>query len=280
MKLRLIAVLLILSLLCLAACKKQPSPAADPTAAPAAPADAETPEGGESEDPLSPEAEVVEFEFKPVTVDTKNFSSFKKALEDDAADEITVDKDIDVTENIMLDRTIIIPKGVTVTVKSGVVLYVDNGLIENSGVIVVEGASDKAAAANLAITGGGGLLNTGTVLFSASSVTPQTQSPIGGLLRLNGGTLTNEGTVRFAGGSDVYQGGAGDITSDSAFENFGTVELEGGFLSVSGRLINDTGASMNVGSTIYTGGDAAFENMGTLTGTGTVNGVPAAEYGN
>ena len=68
------------------------------------------------------------------------------------------------------------------------------------------------------------------------------------------------------------------MTADSAFENFGTVELEGGFLSVSGRLINDTCATMNVGSAIYTGSEAVFDNMGTLTGTGTVNGTPVAEY--
>ncbi len=279
MKLRLITGLLILSLLCAAACKKHPSPAPDPGTAPAS-------SGTGSQDvesaAASPEPEVVEFEFVPVAVDTKNFSSFKQALEGETADEITVDKDIDVTETILLDRTVIIPAGVTVTVKPGIVLYVDNGLLENSGSIVVEGATDKAAAAMLAITGGGGLLNgnTGTVLFSASSVTPQTQSPIGGLLRLNGGTLTNEGTVRFAGGGDVYQGGAGDVTADSAFENFGTVELEGGFLSVSGRLINDTGATMNVGSAIYTGSEAVFDNMGTLIGTGTVNGTPVTEFAN
>ncbi len=104
MKLRLIAGLLILSLLCVAACKKQPSPAPDPSAAPASSGTEEqNVEGAEA----SPEPEVVEFEFVPVAVDTKNFSAFKEALEGETADEITVDKDIDVTETILLDLSLI-----------------------------------------------------------------------------------------------------------------------------------------------------------------------------
>jgi len=220
-------------------------------------------------------------EFVPVSADAADFDAFKKALADDSVDEILLEKNVAVTEMITLDKTVIVAEGVTLSIEAGVDFYVDNGLLENNGEVVVMGAPDAASRpAALAIVNGGGMLNNGTLTLAASPIGEDTPDPKGGQLRLNGGSLDNNGAVRFSAGQVLYAGGVGDISAEGAFLNNGTVTVDGCFLKITGRFVNSTGATLSTETTIYVEGNAEFDNSGTLSGSGMINQTPIAQYEN
>lgn len=217
-------------------------------------------------------------EFIPVGADAANFADFKKMLADDAIDEIKLDKDVEITENVTVEKTVIISEGVTLSVAPGAVLYVDNGLIDNAGSIVIMGA-DSAEAPNtgvFAIVNGGGVVNKGSMAMMASAAETASDNPLGGQLRLQGGTIENSGTVYFYAGPVNTSGGVGDVGADGAFLNSGLVQVDGNFLRITGQFVNDGQLVSN--AIIYVEGASGFENNGSLTGTGTVNDTPAAQY--
>lgn len=219
-------------------------------------------------------------EFVPVGANAADFDAFKAALGDDAIDEIVLDKDVEITESLTIDKSVTVAEGVTLSIARGAELYVDNGLIDNKGSIVVMGA-DNADAPNcgvLAIINGGGVSNAGSVALMASTVEAESANALGGQLRLQGGTLENAGTVYFYAGPVGSSGGVGDVSADGAFLNTGLVQVDGNFLRITGRFVNETGGQLVSNATVFVEGGAEFENNGTLTGTGKINDQTVAEY--
>ena len=238
--------------------------------------------GEEAPAPAGDEIEVApDVEFVPVSADAADFEAFQKALADDTVDEILLEKNVTVTEAVTMDKTVIVAEGVTLTLEGGVDFFVDNGLLENNGTLVVTGAVDAASRpAALAIVNGGGMLNNGTLILAASQISEDTADPKGGQLRLNGGSLDNNGTVTFSAGQVPYAGGVGDISAEGAFLNNGTVTVDGCFLKITGRFVNSLGATLSTETIIYVEGNAEFDNSGTLAGAGIINQTPIAQYEN
>ena len=138
--------------------------------------------GEEAPAPAGDEIEVApDVEFVPVSADAADFEAFQKALADDTVDEILLEKNVTVTEAVTMDKTVIVAEGVTLTLEGGVDFFVDNGLLENNGTLVVTGAADAASRpAALAIVNGGGMLNNGSLILNKgkSSAPAPTPAPV------------------------------------------------------------------------------------------------------
>jgi hypothetical protein len=157
-----------------------------------------------------------------------------------------------------------------VTVNRGNDFYIEGKLI-NNGTINVMGAdtikTDFINYSVLSIQTGGTLNNNGAINLEASPLTDTSDNgPIGGQLRVNGGTLYNTGSIFLKYGLVNTHGGMA-VVIDGAFDNGGLVIVDGFFLRVDkGSFTNNAGAVVINNSHIFTGDAGIFTNKGTLNG--------------
>ena len=102
---------------------------------------------------------------------------------------------------------------------------------------------------------------------AASLSDRQDRGPVGGQLRVFGGTFDNNGSVYLEAGAVNTHGGI-VVVENAAFNNKATFVLDGFFLRVNeeGIFNNVDGAVVINNSTIITEGTGVFHNNGTLSG--------------
>lgn len=209
---------------------------------------------------------------KPAAVTVSSFEGLKAALSDSAAKEIAIDS---VGTPLVITDAVTIPAGVTVTVNRGNDFYIE-GTLTNNGTINVMGANsikpDFINYAVLTVKMGGTLQNNGAINLEASPLEDKGDyGPIGGQLRISGGTLDNKGSVFLKYGSVNTHGGMA-VVIDGAFNNLGLVIVDGFFLRVDkGRFVNSAGAVVINNTSIFAGGEGVFTNNGTLSGASIKN---------
>lgn len=203
----------------------------------------------------------------PDPVSVSSLEELSSALSDSSVKAITIDS---IGTPLIITGEVTIPRGVTVTVSCGNDFYIEGTLV-NNGVINVMGADSITADfinySVLCVQAGGVLQNNGSInLLSAVLEDTSDHGPVGGQLRVIGGTLTNKGSVYLKRGLINTYGGLADII-DGSFINDALVIVDGFFLRVSsGSFINNTGAVVINNTTILAEGEGEFTNNGTLSG--------------
>ncbi len=200
-------------------------------------------------------------------VSVSSFEALKSALSDSSVKAITIDS---IGTPVVITGEVTIPAGVTVTVSRGNDFYIE-GKLTNNGTINVMGAdaikTDFINYSVLSVQTGGTLNNNGAINLEASSLEDTSDNgPIGGQLRVNGGTLYNTGSVFLKYGLVNTHGGMA-VVIDGAWSNSGFVIVDGFFLRVDkGSFTNNAGAVVINNSHIFTGDEGTFTNNGTLSG--------------
>jgi len=208
---------------------------------------------------------VGEKEQKAVSV--SSFEALKSALSDSSVKAITIDS---IGTPVVITGQVTIPASVTVTVSRGNDFYIE-GTLTNNGTINVMGADSITADfinySVLSVQTGGTLQNNGVINLEASPLEDTSDNgPIGGQLRVNGGTLYNTGSVFLKYGLVNTHGGMA-VVIDGAWSNSGFVIVDGFFLRVDkGSFANNAGAVVINNSHIFTGDEGTFTNNGTLSG--------------
>lgn len=206
-------------------------------------------------------------ETTPAAVSVSSFEALKSALSDNSVKAITIDS---IGTPVVITGAVTIPAGVTVTVNRGNDFYVE-GTLTNNGTINVMGAdsisTDFINYSVLSMQTGGMLQNNGAINLEASLLEDTSDNgPIGGQLRVNGGTLNNDGSVFLKYGLVNTHGGMA-VVIDGAFNNDGLVIVDGFFLRVdNGSFVNNVGAVVINNSHIFAGDEGTFTNNGTLSG--------------
>ncbi|MPM14812.1 hypothetical protein SDC9_61176 [bioreactor metagenome] len=206
-------------------------------------------------------------ETNPTAVSVSSFEALKSALSDSSVKAITIDS---VGTPVAITGEVTIPAGVTVTVSRGNDFYIE-GKLTNNGTINVMGAdaikTDFINYSVLSVQTGGTLLNNGAINLEASPLEETSDNgPIGGQLRVNGGTLNNKGSVFLKYGLVNTHGGMA-VVIDGTFNNNGLVIVDGFFLRVdNGSFVNNASAVVINNSHIFTGDEGTFTNNGTLSG--------------
>ena len=204
---------------------------------------------------------------EPTGKSVSSFEALKAALSDSSVKAITIDS---VGTPVVITGEVTIPAGVTVTVSRGNDFYIE-GKLTNNGTINVMGADaitkDFINYSVMSIQTGGILNNNGAINLEASPLEDTSDNgPIGGQLRVNGGTLYNTGSVFLKYGLVNTHGGMA-VVIDGAWNNSGLVIVDGFFLRVdNGAFVNNSGAVVINNSHIFTGGKGTFTNSGKLSG--------------
>lgn len=205
---------------------------------------------------------------KPAVVTVSSFEALKSALMDNSVKVITIDS---VGTPVVVTGEVTIPAGVTVTVNRGNDFYIE-GTLTNNGTINVMGAdsisTDFINYSVLSVQTGGTLQNNGAINLQASLLEDTSDyGPIGGQLRVNGGTLNNKGSVFLKYGLVNTHGGMA-VVIDGAFNNSGLVIVDGFFLRVDkGSFINNASAVVINNTNIFAENEGLFTNNGTISGS-------------
>lgn len=206
-------------------------------------------------------------ETKSAAVSVSSFAALQTALADSSVKAITVNS---VGTPVIVKGNVTIPAGVTVTISRGNDFYIE-GTLTNNGTINVMGADsispDFINYSVMSVQNGGIVQNNGAINLEASALKDTADyGPIGGQLRVNGGTLQNKGSVFLKYGLVNTHGGMA-VVIDGAFKNSGLVIVDGFFLRVDkGSFLNNAGAIVINNSHIFAGGEGTFTNNGTLSG--------------
>ena len=204
---------------------------------------------------------------EPTAVSVSSFEALKSALSDSTVKAITINS---IGTPVVITGEVTIPVGVTVTVSRGNDFYIE-GKLTNNGTINVMGAdsikTDFINYSVLSVQTGGTLQNNGAINLEASSLDDTSDNgPIGGQLRVNGGTLYNTGSVFLKYGLVNTHGGMA-VVIDGAWNNSGLVIVDGFFLRVDkGAFVNSACAVVINNSHIFTGDEGTFTNSGTISG--------------
>ncbi|MPN14873.1 hypothetical protein SDC9_162202 [bioreactor metagenome] len=207
-------------------------------------------------------------EEEPTAVSVSSFDALKSALSDSSVKSITINS---IGTPVVITGAVTIPTGVTVTVSRGNDFYVE-GTLTNNGTINVMGAdsisTDFINYSVLTVQSGGTLQNNGAINLDASPLEDESDNgPIGGQLRVNGGTLNNTGSVFLKYGLVNTHGGMA-VVIDGSFNNDGLVIVDGFFLRVdNGSFTNNAGAVLINNTNVFAGDEGTFTNNGTLSGT-------------
>lgn len=207
-------------------------------------------------------------ETKPAAVPVSSFETLKSALSDSSVKAISIDS---VGTPMVIKEKVTIPAGVTVTVNCGNDFYIEGTLI-NNGTINVMGADsiskDFINYSVMSVQNGGMLQNNGIINLQASMLEDKGDyGPIGGQLRIKGGTFDNKGSVFMKSGLINTHGGMA-VVIDGTFNNDGLVIVDGFFLRVDkGSFVNKAGAVVINNTHIFTRDEGAFTNNGTLSGS-------------
>ncbi len=204
---------------------------------------------------------------KPAAVPVTSYEELKAALSDSTAKEIAFDA---VGTPLVITGAVTIPAGVTMTVNRGNDFFIEGTLINNGSINVMGADSIKTNFINysvLTVKTGGTLQNNGAINLEASPLEDSGDyGPIGGQLRINGGTLDNKGSVFLKYGSVNTHGGMA-VVIDGTWDNSGLVIVDGFFLRVDkGSFVNSAGAVVINNTSIFAGGEGIFTNNGTLSG--------------
>jgi hypothetical protein len=191
-------------------------------------------------------------------VSVSSFEALKSALSDSSVKAITIDS---IGTPVVITGEVTIPAGVTVTVSRGNDFYIEGKLTNNAI------KTDFINYSVLSVQTGGTQNNNGAINLEASSLEDTSDNgPIGGQLRVNGGTLYNTGSVFLKYGLVNTHGGMA-VVIDGAWSNSGFVIVDGFFLRVDkGSFTNNAGAVVINNSHIFTGDEGTFTNNGTLSG--------------
>ncbi|NCB51660.1 MAG: hypothetical protein EOM54_07260 [Clostridia bacterium] len=206
-------------------------------------------------------------ETSPTEKSVSSLESLKSALSDSSVKVITIDS---IGTPLVITGAVTIPAGVTVTVNRGNDFYIE-GTLTNNGTINVLGAdsvsTDFINYSVMTVQAGGTLDNNGAINLEAAPLEDEDDyGPVGGQLRLNGGTLNNKGSVFLKYGLTNTHGGMA-VVIDGTFNNDGLVIVDGFFLRVdNGSFVNNTGAVVINNTNFFTGGEGIFTNNGTLSG--------------
>ena len=206
-------------------------------------------------------------EIKPTAVSVSSFEALKSALLNSSVKAITIDS---VGTPVIVTGEVTIPAGVTVTVNRGNDFYIE-GPLTNNGTINVMGADsispDFINYSVLSVQTGGILNNNGAINLQAAQLEDTDDyGPIGGQLRINGGTLNNKGSVFLKYGLVNTHGGMAVVINGS-FINDELVIVDGFFLRVDeGSFVNNAGAVVINNTNIFAEGEGTFTNNGTLSG--------------
>jgi hypothetical protein len=203
---------------------------------------------------------------KPVSVSTSE--ALKEAFADKTVKAISIDS---LGTPVVITDELTIPVGVTLTVNCGSDFHIE-GTLTNNGTINVMGADsisdDFINYSVMSVQNGGLLINNGAVnLFASLLEDTDDHGPIGGQLRLIGGTFTNKGSVFLKAGLVNTHGGVAGVI-DGTFTNDSVVIVDGFFLRIeNGEFVNNAGAVVINNSHIFTEETGTFTNNGTLSGT-------------
>ncbi|MEA4896180.1 MAG: hypothetical protein VB064_13120 [Oscillospiraceae bacterium] len=206
-------------------------------------------------------------ETRPTEKSVSSFEALKTALSDSSVKAIAIDS---IGTPVVVTGDVTIPSGVTVTVSRGNDFYIE-GKLTNNGTINVMGAdsikTDFINYSVLSVQTGGTFNNNGAINLEASLLEDTSDNgPIGGQLRINGGTLNNTGSVFLKYGPVNTHGGM-SVVIDGTWSNSGLVIVDGFFLRVEkGSFVNNNGAVVINNSHIFAGGEGTFTNSGTLSG--------------
>jgi len=206
-------------------------------------------------------------DMKLTTVSVSSFEALKSALTDSSVKAITIDS---AGTPVVVKGGLTIPEGVTLTVNRGNDFLIE-GTLTNYGTINVMGADAISTEfinySVLSIQSGGTLQNNGAINLEASIVKDTDDyGPIGGQLRVNGGTVNNTGSVFLKYGLVNTHGGMA-VVIDGVFNNTGLVVVDGFFLRVdNGSFTNNAGAVVINNTNIFAEGKGSFTNTGTLSG--------------
>lgn len=207
-------------------------------------------------------------EIKPTAVSVSSFEALKSALSNNSVKAITIDS---IGTPVIIKGEVTIPADVTVTVNCGNDFYIE-GTLTNNGTINVMGAdsisSDFINYSVLSVQSRGTLQNNGAINLEASLLEDTGDyGPIGGQLRINGGTLNNKGSVFLKYGLVNTHGGMA-VVIDGTFNNDRLVIVDGFFLRVDkGSFVNNVSAIVINNTNIFAEGEGTFTNNGTLSGT-------------
>ncbi len=206
-------------------------------------------------------------EAMPAAMSVSSFEALKSALSDSSVKAISIDC---IGKPLVVTGDLKIPADVTVTLNRGNDFYIE-GKLTNNGTINIMGAdsikTDFINYSVMSIQNSGMLINNGAINLEPSLMTDTGDyGPIGGQLRVNGGTLQNSGSV-FLKYATINTHGAMAVVIDGTWQNDGLVIVDGFFLRVDkGSFINNSGAVVINNTSIFAGGDGEFTNNGILSG--------------
>lgn len=206
-------------------------------------------------------------EVKSIAVSVASHEELKSALKDNSVKAINIDS---TGKPVVVTGELTIPEGVTVTVNRGNDFYIE-GTLNNDGTINVMGADsispDFINYSVMAVNTGGILKNNGAINLEASMLEDTGDyGPIGGQLRVNGGTLNNMGSIFLKYGHINTHGGMA-VVIDGALYNDGLVIVDGFFLRVDKGSFNNNASAVVINNTnIFAEGEGTFTNNGTLSG--------------
>jgi len=201
------------------------------------------------------------------SVSVSSFEELKSALADSQVKSISIHS---IGTPIVVTNNLTIPASVTVTVNRGSDLYIE-GTLTNNGTIIVEGADSVSADfinySVLSIQAGGILNNKGQIYLEPAVLTDtDDRGPVGGQLRVNGGTLNNEGSLLLERGFVNTHGGM-SVVIDGTFTNDGYVIVDGFFFRVDeGSFVNNPGGVVINNTNIIAEGEGTFINNGVISG--------------
>lgn len=190
--------------------------------------------------------------------------------------------------NIIIGSNIMLPTGTAILISSGKTvtnnaaftisehgdLAVEGALV-NNGIINVKGYSATTTDCAVFVARNGGVVtNNGTINVKAATTADGDDScPLGGMLRLNGGTLNNASgaAVTFEAGDVNRDGGFGAIVNGT-FNNSGTVNYGGLDFLVGqdnnvGYFLNKQGATLNINGQFHIN-NGGLSNWGRIVTNG------------
>ncbi len=193
--------------------------------------------------------------------------ALKEALSDKTVKSVVIDS---IGNPVVLTGEASISSGVTLTVNKGSDFYIE-GTLTNNGIINVMGADsvtdDFINYSVMTVQKNGKVTNNGIInLLSATLSDDKDYGPIGGQLRINGGSFINKSALMLKRGSVNTHGGMAVVIS-GIFTNYKLVVIDGFFLRIeNGKFTNRNGAVIINNTTIFTQSKDKFVNNGVLNG--------------
>ena len=205
---------------------------------------------------------------EPVPVKVTSANELETALADNNIKAITIES---IGNPVVVTGQLTVPAGVTLVLNCGSDLYIE-GTLTNEGAIIVTGANavvskDFINYSVMSVQKGGKLVNKGTIkLLAATLEDLSDMGPVGGQLRVNGGTAENAGSLSLQAGKVNTHGGM-CVVIEGKFTNAALVIIDGFFLRVdNGEFVNNSGATVINNTNIFAMGKGVFTNNGTLSG--------------